>query len=82
MHIVTGLPETVSVLGFLRPLEAGSSTFLGNIAELFNLFADAGLGSVKLEQKKRRFGERQLRICVHRSHLDGIQKFDPSDRQP
>ena len=87
-----GIPEAISagVCPFSSVKAACDATIMTiqsglpiarNLAKARRLLGDAGVRTMKLHQKERRFGQSQLGIGVGGSHLRFIEQFNARDRQ-
>ncbi len=69
VSVVPRVPQAVAVFRPRRPLEAFPAILYGDLLHQFRLFLHARVGSVELEEERRRFTKRQIRMTVDR--MDG-----------
>jgi len=78
---VPRLPEFVALFGPLRPLEFAAAMFTSDRLEHGDLLVHRCGRAVKLDEQRRRFGERKFGIGVTGADLQLIEQLDPRHRQ-
>ncbi len=80
VRVVPRAPQPDPLVRIDRRGEARAAVAGRDPAHRLGLLGDRGGAAVELHQEKRRLGERQPGIGVHRPHLQRIQELDPRDR--
>src|SRR5438552_4499322 len=78
--VVPRLPELRPLLRDAGPPKRSPGLFLGDHAEGLGLFGDAGVAAVEFDEQARALRIVELRIILHRPHLQRVDQFDACHR--